>query len=457
VEARESGAFGEAGGPAGGRRTGMRSEVVGVSTEPPISDEPQSSAPDEPLLDSNCDNRTRRGKALSDRDSPDEDSGGESDSSNWNRQQKRTFHRVNTLLHYWESRGYQIRWVALTSSPGSDNADRLAYNARRLRQTIERARLAYDSDGSAHSLGHIDEIEHLTIRTSEGPEGKGVLHLFWAWKPHAGHHSRDFFVPHEWLKNQWGRIHGPYDEHDEEPVKPLHVWIEEYAGEDYHDRKHVARYAVNQYLGEHGEALEHISWSHGRTLGGSLVEAWEAVREHTMGLETAVATWEKVIAGESVALESRGEHVDYGLTVEPPPNLGVTERRAPSISPPEDYKPQGPERVEFLTRGAPLPEYDPAKHERWVCPECGEYGVVEPVDESSDERVSFRCTGREISHAGCGTDFARPGEGKAGVVQKEFTAEYEPPEVVDRGRTSPVQWCLDFDEWTFALAGGLSE
>lgn len=407
-----------------------------MSTHPPGSGEPKSSPPDSPSLDSNCDNRTRWEKRLSSPDTDDQDLGDEPDASNWNRQQKRTFHRVNTLLHYWESNGYQILWVTLTSSPESDDSDRLAYNARRLRQTIERAKLAYDGDGNAHSLTHVKELEHLTVRTSEGPDGKGVLHLFWAWEPHPGQHSRDFFIPQNWLSFQWGRIHGPYDEHDENPAEPLYVWIEEYGGEDYHDRKHVARYAVNQYLGDHGEALEHVSWSHGRSLGGSLVEAWEAVRDHTMGLETAVATWEKVVAGEAVALESRSDHVDYSLTVEPPPDLGVTERRSPTISPPEGWERQGPERTEVLTRASALPEYDPAEHPRRKCPECGEYNVVEPVHDL-DDRVSFRCTGVRVSpYAGCGAKFALPGEGKAEFVRREFSTDWEPPEVEYYRQTS---------------------
>jgi len=245
------------------------------------------------------------------------------------------------MLSYWEQHEYQILWVTLTSCPESDDADRLAYNHRRLRQTIERAHGARDADGKYHDLRHIREIEDLVVRTSEGPEGKGVLHLFWAWAPPEGHHSRDFFIPHDWLSRQWGRIHGPYDEHSEEPVKPLHVWIERTGQEDYHSRKSLAGYLVSQYLGEHGEALENTSWSWQRTLGGSVTDAWEKIKGIVDGIEEAIEVWHRVLGGEEVSLSSSSEHVHYGLVAKPPPNLGVEEVEAISVTPPEDYQSPG--------------------------------------------------------------------------------------------------------------------
>jgi hypothetical protein len=314
------------------------------------------------------------------------------------------YHRVNTVLHYWETHGYEIDWVTLTSCPDSDDASELAYNARRLRQTIERARLAYDADGNAHSLTHLDELEHFTIRTSEGPDGKGVLHLFWAWKPHDGQHSRDLFIPQQWLSEQWGRIHGPYDEHSEEETKPLYVWIEEYGGEDYHDRKHVARYCVTQYLGEHAEALEHCSWSHGRTLGGSLVEAWDAVKAHTDGVQAAVEKWEEVVAGEAVTFGSTSDHFSYAITVEPPPNLGATMTEDPVHTPPEDYTRMGPQRN---TVRRTFPDYsesvDSWGAEYGLCPSCSQYYVME-------------WNGEMGTCSSCGAEYARTG----GVVETTF-------------------------------------
>jgi len=296
----------------------------------------------EPLLDSNRESRTR-GKGRDSGPLPDDwDSTDRDDPSDWSRQQSRCFHRVHTMLSYWEQHDYQIRWVTLTSCPESDDADRLAYNHRKLRQTIERAHAARDRHGQLHDLQHVQEIESLVVRTSEGPEGKGVLHLFWAWKPPEGHHSLDFYIPWYWLKYQWGRIHGPYDEHDEEPVKPLHVWIERTGQEDYHSRKNLAGYLVSQYLGEHGEALENVSWSWERTLGGSVTEAWETVKAMVESLEKAIEVWHRILGGEEVSLSSTSEHVHYGKVVKPPPDLGVEVTDEISVTPPDDYQPPGP-------------------------------------------------------------------------------------------------------------------
>jgi hypothetical protein len=324
---------------------------------------------------------------------------------------------VNTLLHYWESRDYTINWITLTSCPESADAGQLAYNLQRLRQTVERASLAVDKDGEGHSLTHITEIEQLCIRTSEGPPDKGVLHLFWAWKPLEGQHDRDFYIPQKWLSHQWGRIHGPHDEHDKEAVKPLYVWIERYGQEDYHDRNAVARYCVTQYLGEHGEALEQLSWSHGRTLGGSLTEAWEAVKNHREALSDAIEAWETVIGGEPVTVGGQSEHVHYGLQVRPPPDLGVEVVEEVSITPPEEYRQVGPEQTKVVkTVSRALPEHD-GRTTR--CPECGDGGVFPAghdavADRVGDNgRVAFYCVT-------CDTPVAKRGEGAPETRETEF-------------------------------------
>ena len=300
------------------------------------------SADTDPLLDSNCESRTDPLEGDSGSLPPEYQTDDFAEPDDWNRQQKRTFHRIHTLLSYWEQHGYQIRWVTLTSCPESDDADRLAYNHRRLRQTIERAHAARDRHGDLHDLDHIREIESLVVRTAEGPAGKGVLHLFWAWKPPNGHHSLDFFVPHHWLKYQWGRIHGPYDEHAEQPVQPLYVWIEKVGEKDYHSRESLAGYCVSQYLGEHGDALENVSWSWQRTLGGSVTDAWEAVRSITESIEEAIEIWHRILGGERVTLSSPSDHVHYEKAVKPPPNLGVEVVETISVTPPDDYQPPGP-------------------------------------------------------------------------------------------------------------------
>ncbi|MBP2252929.1 hypothetical protein J2754_003292 [Halarchaeum solikamskense] len=327
------------------------------------------------------------------------------------------------MLSYWEQHGYEISWVTLTSSEESDDADRLAYNQRRLRQTIERARLAYDADGNAHRLDHIRELESLVIRTSEGPEGKGVLHLFWAWKPPAGSHSRSLFIPHKWLSEQWGRIHGPHDEHSEEEIQPLHVWITKTGEVDYHSRESLAGYCVSQYLGEHGEALENVSWSWERTLGGSVTEAWDTVKAMTGSLERAKEVWHRVMGGEEVSLSSQSEHVDYGKVVKPPPDLAVIESRPISITPPDGWSPQGPHQGTMRTDRAAIPEYDP---DYGYCPVCGERGTVVRFEDAEDDRVSFRCEARAVPGGAvrCGATLAAVGEGGQQVERTPVPARW---------------------------------
>jgi len=399
---------------------------------PELSPEsPQS----QPLLDSHCESRTRGDKRDSRANTADPDSGGAGDDAespdeassddrdSWNRQQKRTFHRVHTLLSYWEQHDYQIRWITLTSSEESDDADRLAYNHRRLRQTVERARLAYDADGNGHRLDHVRSIESLVIRTSEGPEGKGVLHLFWAWDPPEGHHSRDFFVPHDWLSRQWGRIHGPYDEHDEEPAQRLHTWIEKVGGVEYHSVENLAGYCVSQYLGDHGEALENVSWSWERTLGGSVTEAWQTVRNMTESLEEAKDVWHRVLGGETVSLSSNSDHVEYGKQVVPPPNLGVEVTREISVTPPDDYQPAGPSRDVIRRTHPAMPEHDGSE----TCDHCGSHVYQLPddhqlVESDVTDRTAYQCVG-------CKETFAELGEGGATMPNQR---------VAWRWRTQPI-------------------
>lgn len=272
----------------------------------------------------------------------------------WNRQQSRTFHRVMTMLYYWEAHDYSIRWITLTSSPDSPDADKLAYNHQRLRQCVERADLAYDERQDDYvPMSHINELEHVTIRTAEGPEGKGVIHTFWAWKPHSGQHARDFYIPQSWMSGQWDRLHDA-----------SYVWIEDYGSKDYHDRGHVARYCASQYVGEHGEALETVSWSWGRSLGGALARTWKSVKAHTEGLQNALNLWHRVLDGETVRMSRR-----IGTTVfKPPPNLGT--ETTISITPPPDYSPPGPHGETVVVHN----DSEPDDHEQLTpCDGCGHW------------------------------------------------------------------------------------
>lgn len=324
-----------------------------------------------PSLVSTTENPTRGQKEFSESetaDSTSEDSG-----NDWSRQQRRVFQRTSSMLHYWESHGYEILWLAFTSSPTSKPADELAYSHQKLRQRVERARIARcdgehcpkHDEPSGHFVSHIDRLEHLQIRTCEGPQG--VIHAFWAWQPRRfrdGNHDRSLYIPQSWLSEQWAAIHGadvrletddPYIGRKAEMERlqalteshaPGVVWINEYGDDSTdgdHSHENVASYAASQYLGEHGEALEHLGWSHQRSLGGPLADTWTRLVSFFDDIEETVATWKRVLAGEEVKLTNEPEYgVHYSLVVKPPPNLGYIEDDV-TVVPPDDYYCPGPD------------------------------------------------------------------------------------------------------------------
>ena len=323
-------------------------------------------------LDSNCDSPTAVSTEESRADSVDDESADSEDSLNWNRQQSRTFHRVASMLYYWEVNGYEVKWITLTSSPESPDADRLAYNHQRLRQCVERADLAYDERTDDYRrMSHINELEQVTIRTNEGPEGKGVIHTFWAWKPPEGQHSREFYIPQSWLSGHWDRLHDA-----------TFVWIEDYGVEDHHDRQHVARYCASQYVGEHGEALEHVSWSWSRSLGGPMAETWKSLKAHVSGLQEALSLWHRLLAGETVTLSRRTGTTEF----KPPPNLGRETRVG--INPPPDYRSPGPEGS--VRRESFTSDDDDDQEALSACSGCGRYkprSTVHTVGYKDGRRV----------------------------------------------------------------------
>ena len=55
----------------------------------------------------------------------------------WTRKQKRGYHRVRSLLWFWECHQFQVLWVTLSTAEGGD-AEKLTYHHKLLRQRIER-------------------------------------------------------------------------------------------------------------------------------------------------------------------------------------------------------------------------------------------------------------------------------------------------------------------------------
>ncbi|MFB6107670.1 MAG: hypothetical protein ABEJ82_02370 [Haloplanus sp.] len=322
-------------------------------------------------LDSRAENPTRGERGVFEPDTDDSDPEDSGDGEDWSDQQKRVFQRVCTLLRYWEARDYDILWLTFTSSPTSKPAGELAYSHQKLRQRVERGRMARCSgercpkhdEPTGHRIGHIDELEHLQIRTCEGPQG--VIHAFWAWdrsRFRDGSHDRSLYLPQSWLSEQWAAIHGPevvpedadpYLGHKEgarrvealtDAVAPRVVDVRRY-GPDATDAEHapenVAAYAASQYLGDHGEALEHLGWSHGRSLGGPLAETWEQLVATVETLEAAIQNWKRLISGEEVVVKRGPEGDEVGVhsttVFKPPPSLGY-EIEVGEVVAPAEYR-----------------------------------------------------------------------------------------------------------------------
>ena len=191
----------------------------------------------------------------------------------WDRRQRRIFHRVNTCLTYWEANSYQVAWLNLTTAVGG-NASALARHFRTLLRRIER-RFGYTG------------MEYFVVRTAEG---HGVLHALLAWKG-----PREFWIPHAWLKRCWLEIHG------------AGVLVIKRYGGGGGDRQRVSRYIVSQYVG--GQVgIVRVFWSWKRTFGMPIVKVWRMFRiaYGHRGIGVVVERWSLFLRGGAVAWPDRG-------------------------------------------------------------------------------------------------------------------------------------------------------
>jgi hypothetical protein len=173
-----------------------------------------------------------------------------------------------SYLTYWQTHGYMVIWVMLSSAhPGG--LETLTRHFQRLREAIER-KLKFEG------------LEFLAVKTREG---HGVIHGFLAWKG-----DRLFFVPQRWLSQTWERIHGA-------PV----VWVAA-VKRGGADRRRLSKYLVSQYLAEQN-ALVRLSSSSMRTFGFGLRRVWAEFRKHTSP-DGRVSLWSEFLAGEWILLEN---------------------------------------------------------------------------------------------------------------------------------------------------------
>ena len=163
----------------------------------------------------------------------------------WTRKQKRGYHRVRSLLWFWECHKFQVLWVTLSTAEGGD-AEKLTYRHKQLRQRIER------------QLG-FQGLEYYQVRTEEG---HGVLHIFWAWRVPDGERPRHFWISQQWLSSQWEALHGA-------PV----VWIKAYQpSHRSRNRSEPLRHQPirpgSMRLREHVLVVEAVAWlSHRQDVG----------------------------------------------------------------------------------------------------------------------------------------------------------------------------------------------
>jgi len=186
----------------------------------------------------------------------------------WTPKQWQTRRTVIDRLRYWQSSGYQCLWVTLTSSPQSPK-DRLRQDFQVLRKRAGR------------ELG-FPSFEYVCVDTIEG---HGVLHMIWAWKDPDPRKRASFYIPFDWLQEQWKGIHGAF-----------HVNVKRIGTADG-DARRLSRYIVAQYCGDQN-GLVRLSQSR---MAVSFARMREAL------LRTLRSLPERYEDGKRLSAEYRGE------------------------------------------------------------------------------------------------------------------------------------------------------
>jgi len=198
----------------------------------------------------------------------------ENKNNQWSSKQKRCYHRLRSMLTYWESHDFEMLVVTLTSSPAS-NAIKLRDNHDRLRMSIE------------YNFGYKD-IEHFIVETKEG---YGVLHIVWALKSGQGLVPNNFYVPQDWLSSEWYRLH-----------KANIVYIKRYDNVSGSSPMKLSKYFVSQYYAGQQDFVRY-SYSWRRTLGFPLVRYWTLFKDYWLNhaqvdYKEMLWLWDMFLRGE---------------------------------------------------------------------------------------------------------------------------------------------------------------
>jgi hypothetical protein len=166
----------------------------------------------------------------------------------WTPKQKRAYHRLLSGIKRGEAFGERIRFMTLTSAPGSErkrlNKD-FAILVKRIRRRFGR-------------------FEYWKIRTNEG---HGVIHVVF----------KGPYLPQRWLSDQWLEIHGA-------PIVDIRQFR--------FGSRRLARYLVGNYLCK--QTFERMSWSWNWVFWG-FVSVWRKLIEE-LGYPKALEYWNWILS-----------------------------------------------------------------------------------------------------------------------------------------------------------------
>jgi len=185
----------------------------------------------------------------------------------WTVTEKTRYHRLQSILYYWEKHHFSIIRVDLTTAPGGEQK-KLGPHFEEFIRRIERKEKR--------------KVQYWRLTTREG---NGVIHSLL-----AAPSEKSLFLPHKWISNQWRRIHGA-----------PRVYVKRYSyGEE--SRKKVSRYLVSQYMaGQNAGVRISASWK--ETFGFPVEHTWALFREgaRAEGRRDALSRWQGLLRGETVA------------------------------------------------------------------------------------------------------------------------------------------------------------
>lgn len=174
------------------------------------------------------------------------------------RQQYRARNRLYHGIRIARNEKEHIRFLTLTTSKNrvlrrKKEGDKWIRVPRTIRESFDVLKLkikraTQEKDG----FKGFKFNRYLMVRTHEG---LGVLHIIW-W---GGR-----FIPKEWIRNQWFRIHGAFE------IKIEHV------PENEEDTQKVAHYVVSNYL--QGQKIARMSYGW-RWAWLGVCKSWEKVKE----------------------------------------------------------------------------------------------------------------------------------------------------------------------------------